>query len=682
MTAERSPSRTIARRLVPWAALMIIVSSVLLGYFAIKVFDTAVEPELNRRTHLIGSMIRANIQLALDSGIPMEHLTGVDAYLDDVLDSFDEVLSITLTTETGSVISEVQRNSASPPSDTSVPATDADMTESRHYRLNRVVMPILDGNKRVGRIVVEIDRQFITTQFRNIFLDIAVVIIVAMLLAFEIMLSVVSRSFIKPLDRLVELLKRQAAGNFSSTLGRASTGSLVDRVSERFSDHAVDLHSRIARLRDRSSGQSTETGRLESLGKRYGLQAGGPSRLSRRNTVDIRLPFFLFVIAEELSKPFLPLYIKARLGAPGWIGEELLISFPLVTYLAFIALLSPFARSLIQRFGSRHLFLFALIPVVCSHVGMALSDSVWEIMVWRGIVGGAYALITLACQDYALASVEGHQPGRAMGSFIAVLIGGTFCGTALGGVMADRLGQSNVFFASALVAILAGALALRLLDRDDTTAKDSPRRSIIRDLWRPFRNRRIATLLLGISIPTNALAVALLWFLLPLLLSDLGVSAADTGRVMMLYYLCIILLGPIVAARSGSMGSRLLLMFLGGALSGGALLIVAGSLSFWHLTLAVLAVGIGHSLLRAPLMAACVRIADEEFDPESKATLLGTLQMVERIGSAIGLVGIAILVGHFGFAPALAVTGTMAVIGTMVYAVPEALRLQTARSDP
>ncbi len=679
MSPDRSPSRTIARRLVPWAALMIIFSSALLGYFAITVFDEAVEPELNRRTHLIGSMVRSNIQLALDSGIPIEHLAGVDAYLDDVLEAFDEVSSITLLTDTGRTVSEALKENTSSGSATSKPANDAVASDTRHYRLDRVVMPVLDGNKLVGRIVVKIDRQFITTQFRNIFLDIAVVIIVATLLAFEIMLTVVSRSFIKPLDRLVELLKRQATGDFSSTLKRTTTGALVDRVSERFSDHAIDLHARFGRLREQLTARGSNAGQLDTLGARHGLLASKPNHLSRRNAVDIRLPFFLFVVAEELSKPFLPLYIKARLGIPGWISEELLISLPLVAYLVCIALLSPFARMLIRRFGSRHLFLAALIPVICSHVGMALSESVWEIMVWRGIVGAAYALTTIACQDYALTSVEGGQPGRAMSGFIAVLIGGTFCGTALGGVMADRLGQSNVFFASALIAVLAGFLALRLLEDHSTIKKPAPAGSFARHLWRPFQSRRMALLMLGISIPANALTVALLWFLAPLLLGDIGVSAADTGRVMMLYYLCIILLGPFVATKSGSPVSGLALMFVGGALSGGALLVVAGSVTFWHVTLAIVACGIGHSLLRAPLLAACVRIADEEFDPGSRDALLGALQMVERIGSTIGLVSVAILVGSFGFEPALAVTGAVALAGALVYAVPETVRLCATR---
>lgn len=676
-----TPSRSIARRLVPWAALLIVISSVVLGSFAIRIFDEAVGPELKKRTQLIGSMVRSNIQLALDSGIPLDSLTGVEKYLGEVLDAFGEVESIAILTTGKAVVSEVIRSGA--PGGAMQPGGQAGMVlDVRGYELERYVLPVLNGNTLAGHIVVSIDRQYIATQFRNIFLDIGVVIIVATLFAFEIMLSIVSRSFIKPLDRLLYLLRRQAVGDFSARIRESAADGLVGRISERFSDHAADINGRYLRLRENVVAGSPEAGLLAGAKQRFGLQAEGLAALSWRNVVDMRLPLFLFVAAGELSKPFLPLYIKARLGSEVRFGEELLISLPLLTYLLSIAVLSPFARSLINRVGSRRVFLLALAPVIVSHIGLGVGETLWEIALWLGLAGAAFALATIACQDYALGSVDGSEPGRAMGGFVAVVIGGTFCGTAVGGVLADRIGQSNVFLAGAVVVAVAGLVAFRMLGHDTAIRVEPVGGSIWRDIWRPFQSRRIMVLLLGVTIPANVLIAAFLWYLVPLLMGELAISASDTGRVMMTYYLCIILLGPIVAARAVSPGITLTLLVLGGGLSGGALLAVAAGISFWHVAFAVLACGVAHSMLRAPSMALSLRIAEEEFGASARQALPGALLMVERLGSVAGLLAVAYLAGQFGFETAINATGAMALVGVLMFAILEAARLFAGRKNP
>jgi metal-responsive CopG/Arc/MetJ family transcriptional regulator len=48
----------------------------MLGYFTVRAFDEAVEPELDNRSRLIGTIVRANIQQAVDLEIPLEELRG------------------------------------------------------------------------------------------------------------------------------------------------------------------------------------------------------------------------------------------------------------------------------------------------------------------------------------------------------------------------------------------------------------------------------------------------------------------------------------------------------------------------------------------------------------------------------------------------------------------------------
>ena len=43
---------------------------------------------------------------------------------------------------------------------------------------------------------------------------------------------------------------------------------------------------------------------------------------------------------------------------------------------------------------------------------------------------------TIACQEYAIRAAEDRSRGRALGTFVTVVYGGVFCGSALGGVLA------------------------------------------------------------------------------------------------------------------------------------------------------------------------------------------------------------------------------------------------------
>lgn len=55
---EELPGQSAARKVVLLAALMIAVSLALSGFAAPKVFDAAIEPEIEKRANLIGRSVR------------------------------------------------------------------------------------------------------------------------------------------------------------------------------------------------------------------------------------------------------------------------------------------------------------------------------------------------------------------------------------------------------------------------------------------------------------------------------------------------------------------------------------------------------------------------------------------------------------------------------------------------
>jgi predicted MFS family arabinose efflux permease len=643
---------------------------VLLGALSLHAFNRAIEPELANRAGLVGSIVRASIQRALDLGMSLNQLVGTDVYLEHILDDFPEISFIAIVGADGTIAFAAGKLGDA---DRATLAANAGLATEATDRATIRTYPVRAGGALAANIAVGVDRAFIARQFQDVFLDVGVVVLVAILLAFEIMLALVGITVTAPLDRLDELLDEQARGDFSrrhSGRGRSAAGRFAASLLQR----AEDLNARYERLTTRlASGarNAAAAARLRTLAQRFGFGEQRAHTLQRKNVNDIRLPLFLFATAEELSKPFLPLYIRAAENSFPWLGEQIVITLPLITYLAALVLLSPFSGQLASRFGFRRVFLTAVLPVAASHIGMSLAANVAEIAVWRGVAGAGYALATIACQEYVLGFVAAQHRARALGVFVTVIIGGTFCGTAVGGVLADRLGRSNVFLVGACLTLLAGALALRLLAPDAGTAGAARRPVPLPQYFAPLRNARFLALLSGVAIPANVLMAAFLWYLVPLVLADFGARTSDIGRAVMLYYLLILLLGPAVAhlvdvaARPASMAGA------GAVLSGLGLLVPSVWSGPWPVVAAICAAGVAHAAIKTPQVVVALGIAERDLPHLGPAPVLGSLRLFERVGSIAGLLLTALLATRFGYAQTIGLTGLFVLIGAVAFVIVE-----------
>lgn len=142
--------------------------------------------------------------------------------------------------------------------------------------------------------------------------------------------------------------------------------------------------------------------------------------------------------------------------------------------------------------------------------------------------------------------------------------------------------------------------------------------------------------MLGLAVPMSATTAIFVWYLTPLMLTEIGSGPAEVARVVMLYYLAAVLLGPAVVAVSDSRVGPRPLVVLGAAIAGLGLLSLSAWSGFWAVTAAMGALGIGHTVLRAPLYAWAQRV-----DPGGTSVM--PLRLAERVGAILGL-GICALV--------------------------------------
>jgi len=345
------------------------------------------------------------------------------------------------------------------------------------------------------------------------------------------------------------------------------------------------------------------------------------------------------------------------------------ISLPLAGYLVAIMAGSPYARPLADRFGHRKLILLAAVPIIVSHVGLYLSTNVIEIILFRTLSGFGYALFTLACQDYVLDIVPKDQRTRSLGIYSGVLFGGVFCGTAMGGVLADRLGMDSVFLVSAGLVLISGLLVFRLMPghRGPPIAADDQAGQTAASIWAPLRSHRFSTLVFGIAIPANALMQAFISYLVALYLNELGATTADTGRILMVFFLMIALMGPVTARVTDGRFDPALVAILGASISGVSLLLGAAWGTQLGVFVAVLCAGIGHGMVRGPQVSVAMSIAETDLTELGPNAVLGSLRTLERGGSIAGLILIALIGSNLGYPVAIGVVGVWCLAGVTAF---------------
>jgi predicted MFS family arabinose efflux permease len=386
-----------------------------------------------------------------------------------------------------------------------------------------------------------------------------------------------------------------------------------------------------------------------------------------RSLANIRIVLFLFVVGEELSKSFLPLFVESSDNPIPGLSTSVAISLPIAAYLLAIAVASPFASRLTSAFGQRGLFLIGVVPAALSHLGMVFAENVVQITGLRTITGVGYALATIACLEYVLDRAGSRGRAKGIGAFVAVVIGGTFVGTALGGIIADRLGYSTVFLISFALVVIAGLLAFGLLSGSAAGGGGQSTVVSFSDVRLVLKQPSLLLLMAGVTVPMNVLMAAFLWYLVPLTMASIGSSAAEIARTLMVYYLVILLGSPTAAWIAAKGAKNWALVGFGSVISAVILLLPASSTTVLTMSVAVLVVGIGHAAIRGPQIDLALQIAEAELPGAGREPVLAAMRTLERLGSLVGLLAVAVLVEQFGYNTAIAAVGIVSATAGLVY---------------
>ena len=149
------------------------------------------------------------------------------------------------------------------------------------------------------------------------------------------------------------------------------------------------------------------------------------------------------------------------------------------------------------------------------------------------------------------------------------------------------------------------------------------------------------------AMPAKMLLTGMLFYMVPLYLLSIGSNQAMTGRILMVYAVVMVVMGPLTASLATNRQRMEWLVGGGLVISGlGGLLMLAGGGVAWVFA-AVVLLGLGQSLSIAAQSALVAERCPDEVARLGEHTVYGVYRLLERLGNAIGpMVGGALVLSQ------------------------------------
>jgi predicted MFS family arabinose efflux permease len=695
--------------------LLLIVTMAAAGFLTLGIGQSYLLPELDAKARAVGDSVSDRVAAALHYGIPFDHFVRMDDYLAEVLKREPDISYLAVTDKTGAVIyhagfdaSRIGRLLSGADADAGMDDEDAGPiawlsreslafvgTPPMTNQVSRVgsyldtSLPLGEPNQRLGTLHVGVSRVFYRKQIRDQMADIGVVLLVALLIAFEILLSVVTTSLTGPLQMLWEALRAGSdgllihmprAGNTLEIARLASSiGAIIEDLRTSFT-HLMEKAERVRASHPERKAQAMVTsivGEVKALVRPPDVEEKLAPAASA--FVAARICAFLFVFAEEMARPFLPVYIQQVAEQSGMGSADLVVGLPLSVFMLVVAIAMPPMTGWSERLGRRNTFTIGAALATIGMLGMAVAGNYWILVACRGLSGLGYAMTFVACQGQVLDFAGPANRARGMAVFVGGITAADIAGPAIGGIVAGRLGFIAAIVAAATLALLAGIAGWRVLDGStDTTVEQTGRGHRFRDMLLVARNLRLVLLLAFSAVPAKLLLGGVLFFLVPLIAHDLGSSQSEVGRILMAYGVACLVLSPLFANLADRFNGHAAAVGAGGMIAGAGMIPMLFEPTANTLTIAVICLGAGQALSIAPQFALALRICQPEIAKYGQGPVVGLYRLVERLGGAAGPFAAAALVSWFGHIDAMAVIGVAAVGCALLFSV---LLLMLGTSD-
>ena len=662
-------------------------------YLAVNVrsFQASYHEVVRSNLEAVGSSLRENLDRILNMGISIHKLVGLESLLQDVLKDSEELGAVTIRDLSGKRLYACDRNRFS-----SGPALEdraGDGAPSLVDAPPSLVFPLTGPEgAAMGELCLHLDADLMKRRILEIALDSGTVILISVLAVIDFVFFLIAFTITLPVERAIR--------DMTEARRTGSTTHPVSRTGMDFMDHLLD---RFDRFRDRTagtwirlttliraaapggepgrtpSGPSPLSGLSQSLGRLRADEDTGGSSALLRSPVLIRPAVFIFIFSEALSISFLPLFARA-LYRPIWgLSQEIVIGLPISAFMLCIGVALPIGGAFSDRAGHRKAFLTGAVLSAAGLVLTGMARDMTTLILFRSLVGFGFGMVFMASQNFVIENTSPANRAEGLAMFISAFYAGTLCGSAIGGMLADRVGFRAIFFLGAVLALASIFFLYRFLPKRDAVAPgpqpEAPREgwpkkliSVLpspRDFRRLFADRDFAALILLQNIPNKICLIGFVYYIAPLFLQDLGNSRSETGRYIMGYSLAMILFSQAFSRWSDRRHKMKAGIVWGGTLSGLVLLPFFLAENTAMVALGIVLLGLTHALSvsNQTKMASQLPVVRRV----GLGSGLGIYRLAERAGNVIAPILAGYLLSTVGYAKALALLGAYTLGSSLLY---------------
>jgi len=635
-------------RLVALSAALLVLCALLLSWLALRHFEQGLPPEMARTVVAVSYSASSVIGKAHASGMRLDELVGVEEFLDSVRSDNPAIVYMAVSDARGRLLyrSGLARLSDAPAAQALAGPLQTATSTARLGAYFSTSVPMVFDGVRVGTLHLGQRAAFVEQQMQEVAYDVLAVLVVASLIALELMRFVLTFAISTPSDVMRDFLRRARQGDFSRYLPHDHLGG-IGQLSARFNCIIAHLNQRYHALLAQAGGDASGLRQrlagftFHAPGERHTLYASALAH--------IRWPFFLLIFADSLSLSFFPVFVGQFYEPEMGISRSIVVGLPISVFMFTWALSMPWAGMWSDRVGHRKAFVVGAAITTCGLVLTASAHSLYDLLLWRSLTALGYGLVFITAQGYVTANTPPAQRTRGMAVFLSSFFAGSLSGSAIGGILADRLGHSQTILLSALLSGASALFVLRFLFARPSS-EAAPRKSLnFNDFRLLLRNRKFVSITFLAAVPAKIALTGFLYYSAPLYLKLLGNNQSTTGRVMMAYGLAIILLSPLAAKLADRIGRLRWFVTVGGYAATLAMVVVYCFDNTLGLLASITLLGIAHAIGVSPQLALINDFCKEVVQEVGSGTATGIFRLIERLGNVLGPIIAGVLIAQFGF---------------------------------
>jgi len=631
---------------------VLMAALVFLSFQTAQRADAILQPEIERKAAAVARSTVGLVDRAVELGIPIDRLEGAAAHFESILAGNPDLSFIELRGADGRVLYGAR--------------TAAGDQAGAADRANELTMPLGNGGATPVVVAVGMDPAYAREVVSTLWLDLLIIMFVTALVALELIYVGFGAGLYGAIEGVESRLRTIRKGDLRLH-PPVEANSEFGRFARAVDDRLSRLHAAYDGLRKHVSEHSDAVSQraVDLLRDRFGLGQGVVA--TPVQVIAMRAPLFVFMLAEELTRPFLPGYIRSLATPIPGLSPEFVISLPMIAFLAVVALAQPFLGSVTERMGRRRSLMSGAVLGLVGYVASAFVGDLLELTVARMVSAVGFALVFASAQGHVIDSTDIRHRSGGMAMFIGAILVAGLCGPPIGGILADRIGIPGTFLVAGLLSACSFVLAYLCMPTAIARRAQGP---AIR--WRDFgpilSSPPLAALFFLCAMPAKIILVAFCFFLVPLQMEAMGATQSMTGRMLMIYPIAMVLLVPVFAALADRRNKRVQFVAVGGllaGLSGFAVLLDAGSLL--PIVLMLLGLGVGQAMSIAPLSGLVGELGRALPPSVNENSVYGIFRLVERTGNALGPLVAGALLGVYGFSTTVAIIGGITAVCAVLF---------------